>query len=329
MFQSMTGAGSLGYGRLEGARRSPRSILGGAAFLATLLLLVPSASASGYAPGDPVGWTNGWVLCEFSPASPQVAVSSLDLNGSGLTASLVAISEVHPDGAEAATADLASASWTVWNLSTDDAYDLEYRTTVAVVPDGGAPAADGSANLSIQFVLPAYEGSPDGPLDNVTVELGIANWTWQSPGDSLEVVFGAAPSFPSQEYLAGGSSGWALETHANSTGTERERMALDPTALATPANGAPSVVNASSSVFLDSPQWATVSVWFASSAGEFTALQFTAHVGIVLPAQIAGIPLPELLAAAAAATVVSALVAISARRLRRRPSRLIYVEEEP
>jgi hypothetical protein len=300
------------------------------AALVVLVALLPVGAASPYTPGDPFSWSNGTVLCQFAAASPLVAVSALDLASSGLSASVVGLEEVHANGTVAAVADLNAGTWSVANLSTDDAYDLGMWTESPVDLPGTGTGEVGTVNLSVQFVLPIYDAPTAAALDQVSVIFAESGWPWQAPGDVQVLTLGGAPSYPSTEHLGPSTeSGWILSSFADPSGAERERLGTNSTALVATPGSAPTTIAATSSLDLASSQWATVAVSFASSAGEFSNLTFTARVGIVLPTTIAGIPLVDFAAAAGAATLVSLGVAWSARRLRRRPSRLIYVEDDP
>jgi hypothetical protein len=301
------------------------------AVVGLLLVVLPTASAHwAYAPGDPIAWSNGEVLCEFAPSSALVAISAVNVQPSGLTASMVELAEAHADGSIVATADLAAANWSFENASTEDEFDLAYSVTVPITSAGGSAAPVGTVNVSVNFVLPAYEGSPAGASDTVAVEIGISGWTWQAPDDHLVLTMGAAPSFPdSSRVTAANETGWTVAGQANATGADQERLGVNSSATATAANGSKVPVGAAAALSLWSPQWATVTVSFAASAGEFASLAASARVGVVLPATIAGIPTPELVAAAGAAVLLSVLVAAGTRRLRRKPSSLVYAEDEP
>lgn len=298
---------------------------------ATLIVVTAGASAQAYAPGGPLGWTNGLVLCEFSSAAPLVSVSSLNITDSGLTASLAAMAEIQPNGTVAESANLSAAPWTVTNLSTDDAYILEYAASVPIVPGSAGSTPVGSILISIAFELPAYSGSPDGPTDNVTVLLDVGEWaSWQS-GDHLLLTFAAAPSFPDAEQLsASAPSGWIVSTLATGTQQERERMGANSTALyEAPPGHLPTTVPVVPALTVASPDWATVAVAFPAEIGaSLPSFTYGARVGVVLPSSVAGIPITDLAAVAAAAAAVSVVVALSARRVRARPSRLIYADDE-
>ena len=81
--------------------RVPRGVAASAlvtVVLVTMLTLVgPPAAAWSYAPGDPVSWSNGVVLCQFAPSSPSVGVSRATLAGSGVTVSVVSLVEASPN----------------------------------------------------------------------------------------------------------------------------------------------------------------------------------------------------------------------------------------
>jgi hypothetical protein len=317
-------------GRATPALRLRRGAWAGAGFAVVALLLAASPALAWNENLAPVAWTNGTVLCQFAASTPMVGVSALSVNESGLTTWLVGLSEVRANGSVAATAELSGRAWNVANLSDDDAYDLEFTTTAPLAATPPSAGAVGSVNLTVQFILPAYHGSPNGPVDQVTVAFAESGWTWQGAGDHLVMTLGAAPSAGATEHLVASTSpGWTISSVANASGTEREQLGTNTTAQVTGPGGAETTVPANASLAVRSPEWATVSVAFGSAAGAFASLAFIARVGVVLPTTIAGIPLPELLAVAGAAALVSVLVGIGARRLRRRPSRLVFVEDEP
>jgi hypothetical protein len=309
---------------MSGRRGIPAGIA--LAAFAVLLIAATALASSWY---EPTGWTNGTVLCEFGSASPEVAVSALSVPESGISTWLVGLSELHANGSVAGTADLSGVSWSVENRSNDDAYVLAF-TAEAPIERGSEPVGSGgSVELSLSFVLPAYDGSPLGPVDEVAVLFAENGWTWQGSGDHLVLALAAAPSFPTSSHVAASTeSGWTLVGQSNATGAEQERLGFDARANVTEPNGSTNSLAASTSLDLVAAQSATVAVSFATSAGEYANLSFDGRVGVVLPTTVAGIPLPELVAAVGAGGLVSLLVAVGARRVRRRPSRLVYADEE-
>jgi hypothetical protein len=245
-----------------------------------------------------------------------------------MSVSLLGLSEVRPNGTTAATAELSGFAWVVRNLSNPDAYDLAYLAQINLSGTSGAPGPVGSVDLGVQFVLPAYQGSPDGSTDTVNVVMSAANWTWQAADDHLALSFGVSSAFPATEHLVEASgTGWIVSSTSNSSGLALEQMGTDGTGNATTLAGSTSAVAAASSLSLSSPAQAAVNVVFAP-AGEITSLAFASHVRVVLPTSVAGIPLSELAAAGAAGVAVSVAVAAISRRLRRKPSPLIFVDEE-
>ena len=319
------------------ARRgsAARACVPGITVAATLLAVVALgaiASAASYGPHTtgPVSWTNGQVLCMFSPSTPSVAVSALHLAGSGLTISALTISEVAANGSTVATAHLAASSWNVSNRSSEDTYDLAYTLHAPLLGPSGASPTIGSADLEVDYLLPIYAGSPAASATTVEAVFTVANWTWQAEGDHLVMAVGAAASFPTAEHLNKTvSPGWLLVSASNASGAELDRLGLNATAAATGAGGSVEPVTTQSSLTLTNPAEAQVIVTFGATAGEFSSLTFVARVGVLLPASVAGIPLPELVAVAAAASLVSVGIAVMTRRVRQRPSKLMYVEEDP
>ena len=308
------------------------TILAGAIGVGVFLLaatIVPVAGASAAWSPDPVSWNNGSVLCQFLADQPGVNVSALARNGSGLTTGLRGVSEIDPSGAVVASAALSGLSWNSEKIVTEDFYDLAF-TAVAPVDSSasGAPTV-GSVDLRVDFVLPAYEGSPSGDYSMVTVQVSVANWSWQAAGDSLALSFSASPTFPSAEHLQTATApGEQLASASTSSGQTFEWMGLSTTAAAASATGPAVNVSATPSLGDLSSTSAVVGVAFGSAAGAFQSLVFTAHVGVVLPSSVAGIPTVDLVAVGAAAVAGSLGIAAATRRVRSRPSRLIYVDDE-
>ena len=310
-------------------RRGMPRTLGFALVVSLTLLLVPTAAASAYGVGSAVSWSNGVVLCDFAPAAPSVAVSHATASDTGLTVSLLSLAETGADQLTVAEANLTGLVWSVENLSTDDAFDLAYTVHAPLVGPSPGSRVVGWANLSVQFVLPAYEGVPQGPTNEVTVLFEVQGWTWQAAGDHLTLSFAAAPSFPSLEHLnQTAAPGWMLASTSNTSGSVLERFGANSSATTKSSAGVPASVAANATLAIASSAWAQVTVAFGNSAGAFASLEYAAHVGVVLPTTIAGIPLPDLLAIAGVGIGVSLAVAVLTQRIRRRPSTLIYVSPE-
>jgi hypothetical protein len=298
------------------------------AVVAALAVLGPTVSAYSYRNGDPVAWSNGVVLCQFATQSPSVAVSHSGVSGTGVTVSLASLVEATRANSVVGVANLSGLSWSVTNLSTDDAYDIEYSAHAAVVSPSSSARTLGSVQLTVQFVLPAYQGSPKGPTDRVSVLISVVGWSWQGPTDHLVLAFEITPSYPASEHLnATEARGWILSSTSNESGQVLEQVGANASAQVTAATGPATTVAANASVEISSPSWAELSVAFGDSAGAYTSLSYDAEVGIVIPTEVAGIPLSEIVAVIAAGAFVSVVVAVATRRVRRRPSKLIYVTE--
>ncbi len=322
--------GTRGTGRARA--RIPRRAAGLAALVVGLAVLIvfPSASLAGTPATvwgeSPASWTNGMVLCEFAATSPSVGVSALARPSTGLTVTVVALEELSPSGAVVSWATLPTSSWTVTNRSTDDAYDLSYATSANVT---SAAARVGTVELRVDFVLPVYTEGPASTLDAVQVEIGVSAWPWTAATDHLALSISAQPSFPAAERLAfGGALGTVVQGVSTSTGATWEELSSNSTANVTAASGSPAVVGATPTI-TGTAAAANVNVTFGAGAGAFSALAYTAQVQVVFPTTIAGIPTIDLVAVGGAAALVSVLIAAGTRRLRRHPSGLTYVEEEP
>ncbi|MGD0588328.1 MAG: hypothetical protein ABSA63_05990 [Thermoplasmata archaeon] len=302
-------------------------ILGGS----VLLLLVPVATAT--APSAswgiaPPSWSNGLVLCEFSGTAPMVGVSALALAETGLSASVGSISEVTSGGVVQANASLSSTVWTATNFSNDDAYDLGYTAHAPVTGSAAPFHLLGAVDLRVDFVLPIYSGSPSGPTDTVSMGILVSNWSWQGSGDHLVLTLHAWPSYAGSEHLLLGSSpGLLVSGVATSGGATLEEMSASTSAVANPASPTPVSIAAAPSVTGNSA-FGVVSVSFGSNAGEFSGLSYSSTVHVLLPTTIAGIPTTDLVAVGGTAGLVTVLIALAARRARRRPSDLTYVNEE-
>jgi hypothetical protein len=314
-------------GAWHGSHRGTElAVLSVALFLGALLAgtAAPAVAESTAWDPDPISWTNGVVLCQFAAAAPTVSVSDDSQNGTGLTVGMSAMSEVAPNGSTVANANLSAAHWTISNVSTDDAFDLAFTAVVPFVAPSG-----GSANVRIDYVLPAYEGSSNGATNTVAVNVSIANWTWQATGDHLAVSFFAMPSFPESESLTHPSnSSWMFSNSRNSSGDELEWMQANTVGTAQLTSGENISISATPTMSVWTPEWAILSVAFGSGAANFRSLNYTSVIGVVLPSTIAGIPLVYFAAVGGAAVLVSLGIAVVTRSVRRRPSDLTYVEEE-
>ncbi len=300
--------------------------------LASVLLLIPSAAGAppAWSPSnDPPSWSNGVVLCNFQSFLPAVVVSSPQLPDSGMASSVGILSEVSPTGRSVAVADLGGYNWTSVNISNEDQFAVSYSGTLPVgTPYGFGPVV-GVVSVELSYVLPAYRGSLGGNVSAVALQIQISNWPWQHPSDSLTLTLPVAPAFPQREHLVTmAPTSYTIGSVSNQSGHALEYLALDTSAEATSSQGSVSAIGISPQISL-LPSSASIALAFGTGAGAFQSVNYTAHIGVILPSSIAGIPLYEFVLVGALAGIIALIVGLSGRRLRRGPSDLIYVNEEP
>jgi len=315
-----------------GGRALPLGLL---TTLAVVVLLgIPTAGA---APAlgrvswsDPgMSWTNGEVLCVFQPSAPEVAVSASDLANSGVTVAIASVEEVSSSGAVVATTPSSGFTWQVENRSTSLWYDESYSANLTVGPSATSVRSLGTVALRIDFLLAVsyVEGATEN-LTAVTMELSLSGWPWQASADHLVVFLSLVPSYPGTEHFETPASGSAMVTSvSNETGRSLEYFAAGTEATVEGATG-PSTATPVAPTWTIAPAAATVGLSVGTNVAQFSAMNYTAHVGIVLPASVAGLPLSDYLLVGGSAALIAAVVGLELRRVRRRPSDLIFVEEE-
>ena len=300
--------------------------------LAPLLLLLPTTFAAQPAWGatlDPPSWSNGVVLCNFQSSVPSVVVSAPQLSDSGLSAGVDELVEVTPAGTIAAVALLGSYNWSAVNISNDNQFALAYSGSVPVQLAAGTATYVGLVSVDVSYLLPAYAASSSGNVSAVAMQVQISDWPWQHAIDSLTLTLSLAPAFPDTEHLvASPSPGSVIGSVSNQSGRALEYFAIGTEAVATSSIGVTAPIGVVPQITLH-PASGTVELLFGAGAGDFQSVNYTAHLGIVLPATIAGIPLYEFVLVGAFAGLVALGVGTVARRIRQGPSDLIYVEEEP
>jgi hypothetical protein len=274
-----------------------------------------------------MSWSNGDVLCIFAPYTPGVTVSSPNLNGTGMWATLAQVTEVGSHGV-VATANLSAGTWTVSNRSSEDFYDVAYAGS-APIESSVTEAALGSVDLQVNFMLPAYDDTNLGPVNEVVLSVTVANWSWQSPGDSLSLELPMALAYPGTEHFAlGGEPGALLSGISNSSGQTLQYLSTTQLASASNGSGLPTNVAVTPVATVD-PESASVTLAFGTQAGSFESLNYTTALGVALPATIAGIPTIDFALVGGAAVLASLGIAAGVGVIRRRPSDLEFVEEEP
>jgi len=301
--------------------------------LALLLALPSGASARVLAPswidGTGPSWSNGVVLCVFAPSTPVVAVSAAGLADSGLTVGVASLREETAATTPVAVTPATQVTWTVTNRSSSSWYDLSYNATLPVAPPASAVTSLGKVDVRLDFLLPVryVEGVTEN-LSAVTMLLSVSGWPWQSANDHLVIALGLLPAFAGTEHFAPvGTGSTVLASVSNQSGRTLEYFAAGTQGVTQGPSGAGTPVAVQ-------PDWAvgasaaSVNLSVGSSAGAFTSLNYSATVGVVLPATIAGLPLSDFILVGGTAALVVVVVGIGVQRVRRRPSDLVFVEEE-
>ncbi len=321
----------------------PRRVLGGMALRSTLppalgvvvgllaaSVLAPtsgapaSPSAGGLAPasGIPLAWSNGVVVCTFPGAGPTLGMQGVGASGSGLAVGVATIAEEDESGASRAVGYPDNASWNATNASTGDLYNASYSTLLLVFVPGTGLA--GHAGLSVHFSLAAYQDGTGRNLSSVEFGLALANWPWQaSTGDHLVFELTVRPNSSSTEHLAQGAGTNPVVTSVlNATSSPHDFFALEGSATLTPSGGSAGPVPVAPSVTTSS-SLATFSIPIGNGSDAFSAVSFLAHVGLIVPRSVAGLPLYDYAAVVGGALLVSVAAAAATRRIRRGPSPLL------
>lgn len=301
-----------------------------------LLLLAPVSASAGSAggreiwPSSGASWSNGQVLCVFQPTGPDAAVSAAGVANSGLTVRIVSVEEVATSGLVIALTPSSGMNWTVTNRSTATWYDESYTAQLRVAPAVSAASTIGTVALRVDFLLPiSYVEGVTENLTAVTMQLSATGWPWQASEDHLVVNLALAPSYPASEQLASPSAGGTVVASVSTqSGHTLEYFALGTQAIVAGSTG-PATATSVAPAWAVNGSSAALGLAIGSTVTEFTTLNYTAHVGVILPATIAGLPLSDYLIVGGSAAVLAALVGVGLRRVRRRPSDLIYVKEEP
>ncbi len=291
--------------------------------LVVVTLLAVSPARAGYSSSytGAYAWSNGAVLCVFDPSQPSVTVSAPDLNGTGMGAGPGQIDEL-ASGTVIASAAMSAVAWDPVNESSaTGAFVMGYAGTVPVVSAGTPSHADGPVQVTITFTL---DRVPAGvtPPDQVTFQLSIQNWPWQSAQDTLALVVPIWSAFPSTEHLViGSATSPQVESVRNTNGQSLEYFAADPSANRTGGSSVP--VSAQTTI---SAGQATTTLTLGAGAGGATGLTYQAILGITPNTRVFGLPWYEYAVAAGGAGLVALVVGVGTRRLRRQPSALPYVE---
>jgi len=319
--------------------------LGVALALGILIVSAPVAGASGLSSGpgpSPIPyasaqWSNGDVLCTFDPSQPSVTVTA---NGSLAQGIWLGMGEVRQEsllGVVRSSAMLTTADWSVANVSSPSQYSLRYSANVPVLSTIAATLGIelGTVAVNATFSLELDSNATDAPSTyEVAVALSLAHWPWAplSTG-SLAANFTLAPASASVGYLKeGAGANSSIGAVNNSSGATLAYLAMGAQANITNATGITAAVPVTPTLLAMTGETATMEVDFSSSASHARAVNYTADVIVTPPSivsAVASIPPPLLAGGIVAGAVVSLAVAGVTRRLRRTPSDLEYVKEDP
>jgi len=301
------------------SRRGPRAgtlLL----LLAVVTLLALSPARAGYSYSGAYAWSNGAVLCVFDATLPSVTVSAADLNGTGMGVGLGQIDEL-ASGTVVASAAIGAVAWDPVNESSAGAFVMGYAGAVPVVSAGTPSHSDGQVQVALTFSLDRVSAGGT-PSDQVTSQLSIQSWPWQSAQDTLALVVPIWSAFPSTEHLVmGPASSPRVESVRNTNGQSLEYFDAGTSANRTGGFSVP--VSAQTTI---SAGQATTTLTFGAGAGGATALTYQATLGITPNPRVLGLPWYEYAVVAGGAGLVALAVGVGARRLRRQPSDLTYAE---
>ncbi len=303
--------------RRWGARRT---IVAAVAIVLVVLLLPSLAQAAAPAWADPPSWGNGVVFCAFESDLPGLTASPASAIGTGLSVQGLSLQE--RDGVRiVAWADFSASDWTVTNASDEDTFDLEYNASVPVV---NATGGVGAVTVGIDFVLPAYSGADPAPANVVVMGMYLAGWPWQSGLDLLVLSVTLAPASSDEHLAYADATGGNVSSVANASGATIGAFLPGAAGTVSVPGSPPSSIAALSSATPNGTR-ATVTSSFSAS-GEYRTLDYASHVEINVPSTVAGLPVADYVLVGGAAAVIVAVVGLGGRRIRRRPSDLVFVE---
>jgi hypothetical protein len=320
-----------------------RSALPGVAavVITSLLLAFPSALAAPAiatrAPFLPSSWNTGVVLCTFDPTGPSATIAANGTATTGMWIGLGSLTATGVAGVITETAPLSGATWTAVNLSTADEYSLAYTSDVPVV--SVLDLRLGTTNVTVTFSLPDSANATAAQNETVMVSLSVAGWPLAVLSSNLTAELDLRPASATTEHLAGPvTGGSAVESVGNDSGTADAYLNLSKTAVVATASGILTTIPVVSGLLGLSSDAGTVAVTFAAPSSTAMSVNYTTAMQVVPPQQPVHATLPPLpgqlpasdfVAAAGAALFVSLAIAGVTRRVRRSPSDLEYVEEEP
>jgi hypothetical protein len=318
-----SGARPRGTPRVRLSRTLPRAgtLL---VLLAVVAVLSVSSARAAYAGqgSQSYGWTNGTVMCVFSPTLPAVTVSATALNGTGIAAALGQITEESPSGVPIATAVPTTIPWEPVNASSSEWLTMNYSQFVSVTNATNPSQSLGPAWVSVSFAL--NQTPPNATLaDVVAFQLSIQGWPWHSPSDTFALSVLTWSAYSASEHMVVSSpSSPRVESVNNSNGHAQEYFEAGLTAT----TGTGAVLAVTPHTVL-AGGIATTTLTLGPGAGGASAVTYQATLGITPSTPVLGLPLYDYLAVAGGAGLVALVVGVGTRRVREEPSDLTYVEE--
>lgn len=308
-------------------RHGPTVFGAGVCVVLGLLVLVPTAASeapSAWGSSDP-SWSNGVVVCNFSALVPGVDVSALGRAESGLSGLVSVVDEYSATGALLGAASSSNLSWIAANWSSPENFDEGYTSQLTLLSPTGSPV--GSVDAEVDFDLPETAGSASGGMNTVTSTVSVSNWSAAGSDDHLAFGLSFWPTFPSAEHLAAGTSpGAGISSVSGTSGAIRESVSPSQVAAVGWTNGTSGTARAVPEVAV-TPASATIQIEILAAAGLVESLSYSVVIGVVVPSSLGGLPWYAYGLAVAGGIGVSVVSAVWARRLRRRPSSLEFVEE--
>lgn len=310
--------------RVRLSRTLPRAgtLLVLAAVVALLAVAPVRAAPGGNPPPVAYSWDNGSALCVFNDSVPSVTVSAPGMAGTGMGAGLEQITELSTQGAPVAVAVMSSVAWDANNTSSATTWITSYGHVVPVFGTTTPATPLGSVQVNLVFSLARAPANP-AQAYQVSAQLSIQHWPWQSAQDTLAVVVLVWSAHPNSEQVVVASpASMRIDSVSSSAGHSMEYF--QASASASTAAGSSVVVTAHTTVTAGK---GSTTLTFGAGSGGAASLSYQAILGITPSAQILGFPLYVYAVVAGGAGLVALVVGAGTRWVRRQPSDLTYVEE--
>ncbi|MCI4347738.1 MAG: hypothetical protein L3J97_03855 [Thermoplasmata archaeon] len=310
--------------RVRLSRTLPRAgtLLVLAAVVALLAIAPVRAMPGGNPPPVAYSWNNGSALCVFNNSLPSVTVSAPGMMGTGMGAGLEQITELSAQGAPVADAVMSSVAWDPNDTSSATTWITSYGQAVPVFSTATPATPLGSVQVDLAFSLARAPANP-AQAYQVSAQLSIQHWPWQSAQDTLALGLLVWSAYPNSEQVVVGSpTAMRIDSVSSSGGQSMEYF--QASASASTSAGSPVAVTAHTTVTAGK---GSTTLAFGAGAGGAASLSYQATLGITPSTHLLGFPLYVYAVVAGGAGLVALVVGAGTRSVRRRPSDLTYVEE--